>query len=314
MTSSRGFDLFVAAITLALLSLSRWPKPASAAPLMSSIRQDLLLTTPVAVLPATELSKLDETVISNYTVKPNEDMWAVCRRFHTDAFSIRSSNDLDERLPAGTVLRIPNHRGTLFQVNSAQSLHDITGGFTLGKLKGTIYDREVLEANGYPMPDLHSKDYHFAPGTVLFLPNAWKPTGLPFPFASDGHRLRITSFFGMRKHPILGKVRHHSGYDIAKPYGTAVVASREGVVESAGWAGGYGNMIDIRHVIKSRSGVRVFVTRYGHLSKIYVHAGQHVHLYQLIGRVGSTGLSTGPHLHFEVRTADGQAIDPGRFQ
>ena len=261
-----------------------------------------------------DLSKLDQTVISIYTVKPNEDMWSICKKFHSDAFSIRSSNDLDERLPPGSVIRIPNHKGTLFEVKTPSSLHDITNGFTIGKLKGAAYEREVLDANDYPLPDLSDQQPVFKPGTILFLPAAWKPTGLPIPFASDGHRLRITSFFGMRKHPILGKNRHHSGYDIAKPYGTPVMASREGVVISAGWAGGYGNMIEIRHVIKSRNGERVFLTRYGHLSKILVHEGQHVRLYQLIGRVGSTGLSTGPHLHFEVRNADGTPMNPGRFQ
>lgn len=274
----------------------------------------LLLSTRAAAVPPAELSRLEKTVILRYVVGAHEDLWSICRRCHIDAFSIRSSNDLDDRLPPGTVLRIPNHKGTLYEVDSPENLHAISSGFTRGKLLGAAYEREVLEANDYPLPDLSLQDYPFAAGTVLFLPDAWKPTGLPFPFVSDGHRLRITSRFGMRKHPILGNVRHHSGYDIAKPYGTPVMASREGEVVSAGWAGGYGNMIELRHTIKSRAGDRVFYTRYGHLSKILVHEGQRVRMYQLIGRVGSTGLSTGPHLHFEVRNADGEALDPGRFQ
>jgi murein DD-endopeptidase MepM/ murein hydrolase activator NlpD len=104
----------------------------------------------------------------------------------------------------------------------------------------------------------------------------------------------------------LGVTRAHRGYDIPKPYGTPVYAPRAGVVVFTGWLGGYGNMIKIRHVIKKGT----YYTIYGHLSKILVHEGQHVAIYQKIGLVGSTGLSTGPHLHFEVRDANDRPQPP----
>ncbi len=113
---------------------------------------------------------------------------------------------------------------------------------------------------------------------------------------------RITSRFGRRFHPILRKWRMHHGVDYAAPRGTPVFSVGEGVVKFAGWRGGYGKLIIIRHP-------KGFETRYGHLSYIAVKPGQHVNQGQFIGRVGSTGLSTGPHLHFEVRQ-HGKLLNP----
>jgi murein DD-endopeptidase MepM/ murein hydrolase activator NlpD len=103
----------------------------------------------------------------------------------------------------------------------------------------------------------------------------------------------ITSLFGQRKHPILGYTRMHPGIDFGAPKGTPVYAAGDGVVEQAGWAGGYGNFVKIGH----NSG---WETGYGHLSKIAVKRGQRVRQGQVVAYVGSTGLSTGPHLHYEI--------------
>ncbi len=113
---------------------------------------------------------------------------------------------------------------------------------------------------------------------------------------------RITSGFGVRFHPILKKWRPHHGVDYAAPYGTPVHAVAGGKVIFAGWRGGYGKAV----VIKHKNG---YQTLYGHLGRILVKAGQHVDQGQTIGLVGSTGLSTGPHLHFEVRHY-GRRINP----
>jgi murein DD-endopeptidase MepM/ murein hydrolase activator NlpD len=106
---------------------------------------------------------------------------------------------------------------------------------------------------------------------------------------------RISSVFGMRKHPILGVWRQHAGTDYAAAAGTPVRAIGDGVVIAAGRHGGYGNAIDIRHP-------NGFVTRYGHLRGFAsgIHAGARVAMGQTIGYVGMTGLATAPHLHFEV--------------
>ncbi len=113
---------------------------------------------------------------------------------------------------------------------------------------------------------------------------------------------RISSNFGMRMHPLLGFMRMHKGIDIAAPYGSPILAARDGVVASAGRNAGYGNFVKLNHPGDLASG-------YGHMSRIIVRGGQHVRQGQVIGYVGSTGLSTGPHLHWEVWKG-GRSVNP----
>jgi len=115
---------------------------------------------------------------------------------------------------------------------------------------------------------------------------------------------RISSVFGGREHPVLGGWRLHKGTDYAANMGTPVRAIGDGVVVREGWGNGYGNVVEIRH----RNG---FITRYGHLSRFArgLHTGSRVTIGQTIAYVGSTGMSTGPHLHFEV-LVNGQQRDP----
>jgi murein DD-endopeptidase MepM/ murein hydrolase activator NlpD len=112
----------------------------------------------------------------------------------------------------------------------------------------------------------------------------------------------LTSNYGSRIHPILGSRRNHNGVDLAQPTGTPVYATADGIVSRADYWGSYGNYIQIEHGGELE-------TRYAHLSGYAVAAGEQVRKGQLIGYVGSTGRSTGPHLHYEVRVA-GQAVDP----
>ncbi len=116
----------------------------------------------------------------------------------------------------------------------------------------------------------------------------------------------ISSRFGGRFHPILRRWRTHEGTDYAASYGTPVRATADGIVTEAGRNGGYGNLIEIRHA----NGIR---TRYGHLSRFAagVHVGQRIRQEQTIGYVGSTGLSTGPHLHYEF-LVNGRPTNPQR--
>lgn len=113
----------------------------------------------------------------------------------------------------------------------------------------------------------------------------------------------VTSFFGTRLHPILGVYKTHTGIDIGAGYGTAVLAAADGMVSTAAYdAGGYGNYIIIDHGNGN-------MTLYAHMSQLNVGVGQRVRQGQSIGLVGSTGMSTGPHLHFEVYIGDTR-IDP----
>ena len=113
---------------------------------------------------------------------------------------------------------------------------------------------------------------------------------------------RMTSNFGVRRWRRSGHTENHAGIDIAVPKGTPVYGPAEGVVVYAGWKGDYGKMIELDHG-------NGYTTRFGHLSLIEVEIGDRVLKGQIIGAVGSTGRSTGPHLHYEVRF-QGKAIDP----
>jgi murein DD-endopeptidase MepM/ murein hydrolase activator NlpD len=119
---------------------------------------------------------------------------------------------------------------------------------------------------------------------------------------------RMSSGFGMRFHPILNFSRLHAGVDFAAGTGTPVLASAGGRVVRSGWGGGYGNVVMIDHG-------RGVMTRYAHLSKLIARPGQQVEQGQVVGQVGSTGLSTGPHLHYEV-WLNGRPVDPrqAKFQ
>ena len=121
-------------------------------------------------------------------------------------------------------------------------------------------------------------------------------------YPSDGI---ITSGFGYRKHPILGYVRFHSGLDFGADYGSVIRAADAGVVIFAGSYSGYGQAVIIDHG-------KNITTLYGHTSQIYVSEGQTVQRGQPIAAVGSSGLSTGPHLHFEVRIS-GEPVDPANY-
>ena len=105
---------------------------------------------------------------------------------------------------------------------------------------------------------------------------------------------RLSSPFGKRKHPILGFTKHHNGTDFAAPTGTPIMASGNGTVIKAGWCGNGGNCVRIRHNSS-------YTTGYGHLSKFATKTGRRVRQGQIIGYVGNTGMSTGPHLHYTVK-------------
>ena len=117
--------------------------------------------------------------------------------------------------------------------------------------------------------------------------------------------LRRTSAFGPRVHPITGVHHHHTGVDYAAPTGTPVRSVLDAEVVFAGPKGGYGQLVELRHADGT-------TTRYAHLDRIDVSLGQRLTRGDLLGTVGSTGQSTGPHLHFEVRQG-GQPIDPEPF-
>ncbi|MEP3422424.1 MAG: M23 family metallopeptidase [Erythrobacter sp.] len=138
-----------------------------------------------------------------------------------------------------------------------------------------------------------------SPGTapaIVERPTISVPSRMPLEGA------RLSSGYGMRNHPVLRQRRRHNGVDLAAPTGTPVYATADGLVGRADWFSSYGLYISIDHGAELE-------TRYAHLSRLAVAAGERVKKGDLIGYVGSTGRSTGPHLHYEVRV-DGVAVNP----
>ncbi|ABC64558.1 M23 family metallopeptidase [Erythrobacter litoralis] len=129
-----------------------------------------------------------------------------------------------------------------------------------------------------------------------------RSSGVSIPSRMPLEGASLTSGYGMRTHPVLGGRRSHKGVDLAAPTGTPVYATGDGLVEMAQWFSSYGKYIQIGHG-------NDLETRFAHLSRIVVDKGEFVQKGDLIGYVGSTGRSTGPHLHYEVRVG-GVAVNP----
>lgn len=129
-----------------------------------------------------------------------------------------------------------------------------------------------------------------------------RPRSVSIPSRMPLEGAGLTSGFGMRTHPVLGGRRQHKGIDLASPIGSPIYATADGVVSRADWFSSYGLYISLDHGASLE-------TRYGHLSRLNVAEGQTVRKGDLIGYVGTTGRSTGPHLHYEVRIS-GTAVNP----
>ncbi len=162
-----------------------------------------------------------------------------------------------------------------------------------------------LEENGLAAQKSHEKPVFLKPGLDEY--QGWPPPSIDrypeqFPLAAASV---IGSGFGWRPHPLTGMTSQHDGLDLVAPAGTPILAAGSGHVVKAGWQGGYGLLVEILHA----PGLS---TRYAHAQKVFVHEGDWVGRGQMLAEVGSTGLSTGPHLHFEVRMR-GHALDPLLF-
>ena len=165
----------------------------------------------------------------------------------------------------------------------------------------------TAEGIGGPLEPVGGSDATFK---QLF--NSWKKLdsisqgAIAVPSEKPVRTAAFTSGYGVRSDPFRGAAAMHAGIDLAGPVGTPIYATADGVVSDAGYnSGGYGNLVKIDHG-------RGIETRYGHLSSIMVSPGQRITRGQQIGRMGSTGRSTGSHLHYEVRI-DGRAVNPIPF-
>lgn len=201
--------------------------------------------------------------------------------------STASANDATEANP------VQNSEVVLSPFTLKQVEHE---GMSLIKLPEPFYNgASLFEAT--PQLDQNMAAFIRSPDTVL----AKEPMASRIPSLTG----IITSAFGFRKHPVRGKVRHHNGIDIAAKHGTPVLAPAAGRVIFAGVKGGYGKVIEIDH----ENG---YTTLFAHNSSLLVKVGDLVEFNSVIAKVGSTGLSTGPHIHVEVRQ-NGTLINPKVF-
>lgn len=178
-------------------------------------------------------------------------------------------------------------------------LRSINGYLKARGIKPVVNQAEGGEADDDVISSDEISDFYVKYVDQIGYEISHTPLGMPF----NG---RITSTFGHRENPFGGEnVETHKGLDIAGPLGSPVKAMAEGKVEFAGLRGGFGNCIMLKHA----NGIE---TLYGHLSKILVKLGDNIQIGQTIGKIGSTGRSTGPHLHYEIHR-NGQKINPQSF-
>jgi murein DD-endopeptidase MepM/ murein hydrolase activator NlpD len=162
--------------------------------------------------------------------------------------------------------------------------------------------RSLDRPAAYVTPTFNPSLSTSAATTRVFAAPFAAPRSVSIPSRIPVEGVRLTSDFGMRWHPVTGGRHAHKGVDLAGPIGTPVHATADAVVGKAEWFSSYGLYVALEHGGDIE-------TRYGHMSRLNVYAGQHVHKGDVIGYIGTTGRSTGPHLHYEVRIS-GVAVNP----
>jgi len=249
--------------------------------------------------------------LKEHRVKAGETLATIAKQYEVTTATLMGLNpqNRNQIVKVGQILKIPPMNGLAYEVKNEETYKAIAD-------KYRVRPDVIFEYNGCQN----------RPKTV-FIPGAvWRPDPIiakiiPFNFPNIKetiilqtggyplpYRVPVTSGYGWRNNPVTGQYSFHSGIDLGASMGTPVLAAKTGKVEFAGWEGGYGNFIEIIH--------NSIGTRYAHLSQIYVIPGQRVVRGQQIGRVGSTGRSTGPHLHFEVIVPSYQGwatLDPASY-
>jgi len=249
--------------------------------------------------------------LAEHKVKQGETLESIAKQYELKTATLMGLNPevRNGEVKVGQTLSIPPLDGLTYRFQNDENYTTVAKKF---KIRADV----LFERNGCQRKP-----------KVVFVPGAiWKPDPVPFNPAIDSrgsdnptvimqtggyplpYAVPVTSNYGWRINPVTGIWSFHSGIDLGAPFGTPVLAAKSGRVEYAGWGGGYGNLVELDH---GPTG-----TRYAHLEAIYVYQGQSVAQGQQIGIVGSTGRSTGPHLHFEIMVSSGDgwvALDPAPY-
>lgn len=280
---------------------------ASGAPDAAAFQRFSVLTAPGPDEPRPEImAKSRRLLYAERRVKKGEG-WVgnTAKSYGSNLASLQATNNNEFVLMyPGMRMTVFNGDGLLYEVRKEkETLDAIVAKYKGGADARRQFKEQVVAANAFPGLAL-LEPLEFERGDRILLPGIRVNFDTyRFPFESQAFP-RISSRFGSRYHPVLKRRRRHDGLDIPKPYGTPVYPARSGRVIEATWSDGYGQVV----VIKHNNGES---TRYGHMSKTTVKVGDMVQRGKtMIGRVGSTGISTGPHLHFEVRDKHGRAVNP----
>jgi murein DD-endopeptidase MepM/ murein hydrolase activator NlpD len=235
----------------------------------------------------------EHLTIYQYTARQGDDLFSVAARCNIPYSALASLNRLDNpaSLEEGRVLLLPSCPGIFIPGNPESDLEKLIGAARLERQESVELKITALGTG---------ETFHFFPGADF------TPTERAF-FLNSGFRFplrtfRLTSSYGVRENPVTGNITMHQGVDLAAPEGTEVFAAADGTVMEIGEDPVYGIYIIVSH--RDR-----FTSLYGHLQRVETVLRAAVRSGTLIGRVGSTGQSTGPHLHFELRQ-DGRAVNP----
>lgn len=229
-----------------------------------------------------------------YTVKKGDSLFGISHKFNISVDTLITANDINNAryLKIETKLKIPNMNGIYYTVKKGDSLSGISKRYGVSVNK-------IVDLNDLSSSVINVRQRLFIPGGTLTDWERAVAIGNIFKYPAKG---RLTSGVGFRTDPFTKKRAYHAGLDIANRTGTRVTAAQYGKVIFAGYRGNYGKTIIIMHP-------NGYKTIYAHLSKITIKRGQAVKQREIIGSIGNTGRSTGPHLHFEVHQ-NNKVIDP----
>ena len=234
-----------------------------------------------------------------YTIGEGENLTTISRKIGVNLDTLVSVNKITNanKLKPGQKIIIPNRNGLLYTIKQNENIEEVASKYDI-QLNRILAFNKIDEIS-----DIEIGDDIFLPGAKYTLDERIEKFGQMFSLPVTV--TRISSLFGYRVHPITKVRTKHTGVDIPGSLNTPVYAARKGKVIFAGYSGGYGNLVIVRHD-------KGYTTYYGHLNKITTKIGANVGVGVMIGRMGSTGNSTGSHLHFEVRR-NGEALNPIDF-